>query len=112
MPHELDILEHADTLVPPLAGKIATGVTIGGGATAGLGQWIMANDPIALAGLAVAIAGLFVNWLYRVRQLHVVQTMKAERSAREIAAAEAHERRQAELHAATMRQFEGGSHVR
>ena len=47
MSKELDLIERLDALVPSLGSKIATGVTVAGGATASGGQWLLSSDHVA-----------------------------------------------------------------
>ena len=75
MSKELDLIERLDALVPSLGSKIATGVTVAGGATASGGQWLLSSDHVAWLGIAVAVAGFIVNWIYKARELHITLSL-------------------------------------
>ncbi|ROR23050.1 holin family protein (superfamily II) [Comamonas sp. BIGb0124] len=112
MSKELDLIERLDALVPSLGSKIATGVTVAGGATASGGQWLLSSDHVAWLGIAVAVAGFIVNWIYKARELHITRTVRMAQAARDAEAHEAEQRRKDEQHRATMDQITGGGHVR
>lgn len=112
MSKELDLIERLDALVTSLGSKIATGVTVAGGATASGGKWLLSSDHVAWLGIAVAVAGFVVNWIYKARELHITRTVRMAQAAREAEAHDAEQRRKDEQHRATMEQITGGGHVR
>lgn len=117
MPQELDIVGRADAIGSGLIGKAATVVTVAGGGTGAAGHWLMSSDAVALFGVAVAIGGFIVNWVYKARELRIRldaeridHEMRMAQNAREADAHDARQRREQEEHEAKMQQILGACH--